>query len=97
MRNRCSATAACLVKRLGGKHTETHRRSFPGGASAPEQWVYVIERDGESVGVLWIAQRADDFAQELWDDNIEVDERYRRQVLRGTQCSSPSRKRSDVG
>jgi ribosomal protein S18 acetylase RimI-like enzyme len=54
---------------------------FPGGVPAPDQWVYVIERDGEQVGALWIGQRADSSAHELWIYDIEVDERYRRQGI----------------
>jgi ribosomal protein S18 acetylase RimI-like enzyme len=54
---------------------------FPGGVPAPEQWVYVIERDGEQVGVLWIGHRADESAQELWIYDIAVGEQYRRQGI----------------
>jgi len=32
---------------------------FPGGKPSPEQLVFVVEAAGESVGQLWLAERAD--------------------------------------
>jgi GNAT superfamily N-acetyltransferase len=32
---------------------------FPGGRPSPEQFVFVIEADGEPVGELWLAERED--------------------------------------
>ena len=50
---------------------------FPGGRPAPDQWVYVVEADGEAVGGLWVAERDSDDGRILWIYDVDVDEQHR--------------------
>jgi ribosomal protein S18 acetylase RimI-like enzyme len=51
---------------------------FPGDRPAADQWVYVVEAEGERVGELWLAERrpeSDEHA--LWIYDIHIDEAQR--------------------
>lgn len=50
---------------------------FPSGRRSPEQWLYVIEADGERVGELWVAERVNDDRTVLWVFSISIEERQR--------------------
>jgi GNAT superfamily N-acetyltransferase len=50
---------------------------FPGGRPSPEQWVYVVEVDGEAVGGLWVAEREIEGDRALWIYDVDVDEPHR--------------------
>jgi ribosomal protein S18 acetylase RimI-like enzyme len=52
---------------------------FPGGRPSPDQWVYVVESDGEPVGELWVGERHGDLLAEgsLWVYDVRIDEAHR--------------------
>ena len=50
---------------------------FPGGQPSPDQFVFVVEADGEIVGEFWFAERATSFGRCLWIYDIRIDEAYR--------------------
>ena len=50
---------------------------FPDDALVPEQSVYVLEVEGDPVGVLWVAERDIDGLPVLWIYEIQVDEELR--------------------
>jgi GNAT superfamily N-acetyltransferase len=50
---------------------------FPGGRPSPEQAVYVVEVDGESVGGLWIAERELEGERILWIYDVDIDAPHR--------------------
>jgi ribosomal protein S18 acetylase RimI-like enzyme len=52
---------------------------FPGERPSPAQSVYVVESDGDRVGVLWVAERDDqpDLRGALWIFDIHIDEAHR--------------------
>src|SRR5262245_49915660 len=52
-------------------------RLFPGDRPSPDQFVYIVEADGEAVGELWFAERETGLGRCLWIYDIRVDEAYR--------------------
>jgi GNAT superfamily N-acetyltransferase len=52
-------------------------RLFPGGQPSAEQFVYVIEAEGEAVGDLWVAEREDGLYPSLFIFDITVEEAHR--------------------
>jgi GNAT superfamily N-acetyltransferase len=50
---------------------------FPGGRPSAEQFVFVIEADGEPVGELWLAERWDMGQTCFWVYDVHVDEAHR--------------------
>jgi ribosomal protein S18 acetylase RimI-like enzyme len=56
--------------------TADAERLFPGGTPSPEQLVFVIEAEGESVGQLWLAER-EEIQHSLFVYELHVEERYR--------------------
>lgn len=69
----------------GGSDEETARRKaiedteelFPGERPRPEQFVFVVEADGEAVGDLWFAERMTGLGRCLWIYDVRIDEAYR--------------------
>ncbi len=59
------------------KAADDTKMLFPDGKLVAEQSVYVLEADGVSVGVLWVAERAVDGERALWIYDIEVNEEFR--------------------
>jgi len=64
-------------ERAKAKAAEDVERLFPGGCSSAEQFVFMIEADGEPVGDLWVAERDDAFHRSLFVYDLRVAERYR--------------------
>jgi ribosomal protein S18 acetylase RimI-like enzyme len=54
---------------------------LPEGLATPGQAVSVVERGGEPVGKLWLAEREMDGRQVLYIYDVEVEEAYRGQGL----------------
>ncbi|HEY2327008.1 MAG TPA: GNAT family N-acetyltransferase [Gaiellaceae bacterium] len=52
-------------------------RLLADGVATAGQWLYVVEADGESVGILWVAERDDDFGKNLFIYDIQIDEAQR--------------------
>jgi ribosomal protein S18 acetylase RimI-like enzyme len=52
-------------------------RLLPDGLESSGQSLYVVEDDGETVGILWVAERDDDFGRNLFIYDIEIDEEHR--------------------
>ena len=52
-------------------------RLLPDGLDSEGQWLYVVEDGGEAVGVLWLAERADDVGRSLFVYDIEIGEAHR--------------------
>ena len=50
---------------------------FPGGRPTAEQFVFVIEADGEPVGELWLAERRDLGQTCFWVYDVHVHEAHR--------------------
>lgn len=50
---------------------------FPGDQPSPDQFVFVIEADGEPVGELWLAERVTELGPCLWIYDIRVDDAHR--------------------
>jgi GNAT superfamily N-acetyltransferase len=76
--------AASMVAHAGISAEAARRKAdadteqlFPGGRPAPDQWVYVVEADGESVGGLWVAERDIEVGRILWIYDVDIDEPYR--------------------
>jgi GNAT superfamily N-acetyltransferase len=63
-----------LARRKAEADTEA---LFPGGRPSPDQWVYVVEADGEWVGGLWIAERDLEDGRVLWIYDVDIDEPHR--------------------
>jgi ribosomal protein S18 acetylase RimI-like enzyme len=73
--------AASMIE-LAGMPADAARRKaavdtgkvFPGDRPAADQWVYVVEANGERVGELWIAERRDDTDEHaLWVFQVHID------------------------
>lgn len=58
------------------KAAEDIKSLFPGEVPSPEQLVFVVEEDGESVGQLWLAKR-DEIQHSLYVYELHVEEAYR--------------------
>jgi ribosomal protein S18 acetylase RimI-like enzyme len=50
---------------------------LPDGLATAGQWLYVVEHDGEAVGMLWLAEREDDFGRNLFVYDVQIDEAHR--------------------
>jgi GNAT superfamily N-acetyltransferase len=50
---------------------------FPGGQPSAEQFVYVVEADGEPVGELWLAEREDTLEPCLFVYDVHLAEAHR--------------------
>jgi len=53
------------------------REVLPQGLVTPLHWIYVLELDGEWVGILWLAEREMDGRRAIWIYDVEIDEAYR--------------------
>jgi GNAT superfamily N-acetyltransferase len=60
---------------------EKARRDFdalwPDGRPVPGQLFYAIEKDGERVGYLWLAERDNQGRRVVWVYDVEIDEPHR--------------------
>jgi ribosomal protein S18 acetylase RimI-like enzyme len=56
-------------------------RLLPDGLASDGQDLYTVEHDGHAVGVLWVAEREDDFGRSLFVYDVEIDEAHRGQGL----------------
>lgn len=54
---------------------------LPQGLATAGHWISALERDGESVGRLWLAERTMDGRQVIYVYDVEVDERHRGEGL----------------
>ena len=54
---------------------------LPQGLSTPGHWIFALEREGEPVGRLWLAERTMDGRQVMFIYDVEVDERHRGEGL----------------
>ena len=52
-------------------------RLFPDGQPSSDQFVFVVEVDGESVGELWVAEREGDLGRGLWIYDVQIEEAHR--------------------
>lgn len=59
------------------KSQADHAAILPQGIDTPGHWISVIEADGESVGILWLAERPHGRSKECWIYDIEIDEAHR--------------------
>jgi ribosomal protein S18 acetylase RimI-like enzyme len=59
------------------KAIEDVEQLFPGERPSPDQFVFVVEADGQAVGELWFAERATGLGRCLWIYDIRVNEAYR--------------------
>jgi GNAT superfamily N-acetyltransferase len=59
------------------KAIEDTERLFPGGRPSPDQFVFVVEADGETVGEFWFAESATSLGLCLWIYDIRIDEACR--------------------
>jgi len=50
---------------------------FPGGQPSADQFVFVVEADGQQVGELWVAEHEGVFGRELWIYDIHVADAHR--------------------
>lgn len=76
--------AADMVVNGGLSKDEAQRKAiadteqlFPADQPAADQFVFVLEADGDEVGELWIAERESAFGRGLWIYDIHVQEAYR--------------------
>jgi GNAT superfamily N-acetyltransferase len=49
----------------------------PGGGLSAEQFVYVVEVDGEPAGQIWFAVRKGEFGRMIWVYGVEIDAGFR--------------------
>lgn len=59
------------------KAIEDTEQLFPGDHPSPDQFVFVVEADGEAVGEFWFAERGTGLGRCLWIYDIRIDEAYR--------------------
>ncbi len=52
-------------------------RVFPNGRPSSDQFVFVVEADGEPVGELWVAEREGDLGRGLWIYDVQIEEAHR--------------------
>lgn len=50
---------------------------FPDGSPSAEQFVYVVEVDGEPAGQIWFAVRDGEFGRMIWVFSVEIDAGFR--------------------
>ena len=55
----------------------TSSGSFRTVQPSSDQFVFVVEADGESVGELWVAERDGDLGRGLWIYDVQIDEAHR--------------------
>jgi ribosomal protein S18 acetylase RimI-like enzyme len=54
-----------------------HAAVVPQGLDTPRQWIFVVEADGERVGVLWLGERDHGGEKQCHIYLIEIDEGHR--------------------
>jgi ribosomal protein S18 acetylase RimI-like enzyme len=59
------------------KSEADHATILPHGLETPGHWIFVVEADGERVGVLWLAERPHGAERECYIYDIEIDEAQR--------------------
>ena len=59
------------------KAEEDHAAILPNGLNTPGHWIFVVEADGQRVGVLRLAERPHGAAKECYVYAIEIDESQR--------------------
>ena len=59
------------------KSDEDHAAILPDGLETPGHALFVVEADGEQVGVLWLAERDSGGRRVYWIYDVEIDERHR--------------------
>ena len=69
--------AGLAPARAAAKAAEDIERLFPGGHLSSEQFVFVIDAEGEPVGDLWLAERDEAFQRCLFIYDIRLDESQR--------------------
>jgi ribosomal protein S18 acetylase RimI-like enzyme len=62
-------------EQAAAKAEEDTEQLFPGGRPSAEQFVFVVEAEGEPVGALWLSERENPFRMHIY--NIRIDERFR--------------------
>jgi ribosomal protein S18 acetylase RimI-like enzyme len=50
---------------------------FPGGGPSAEQFVYVVEVDGQPAGQVWFAVREGEFRRTIWVFSLDIDVGFR--------------------
>jgi len=50
---------------------------LPDGLASKGQDLYTVEHDGDAVGMLWVAERQDDFGRSLFVYDVQIDEAHR--------------------
>ena len=50
---------------------------MPDAQPSSDQFVFVVEADGESVGELWVAERDGDLGRGLWIYDVQIEEAHR--------------------
>lgn len=75
---------AADIARAGASDERAHAKAehdfpalLPDGLATTGQWLYTVEADGEAVGVLWLAEREDDFGRNLFVYDVQIDEAHR--------------------
>jgi ribosomal protein S18 acetylase RimI-like enzyme len=59
------------------KSEADHATILPQGLETPGHWIFVVEADGERVGVLWLAEREHGREKECYIYDIEIDDAHR--------------------
>jgi ribosomal protein S18 acetylase RimI-like enzyme len=59
------------------KSEEDHAAVLPDGLETPGHVLFVVEVDGERVGVLWLAERESGGRRVYWIYNVEIGEEHR--------------------
>ena len=94
--------AADIARSGGGSDEEAARRKaiedterlFPGSRPSPDQFVFIVEADGEDVGEFWFSEQPTGLGRCLWIYDIRIDERYRgRGYGRATMLSAETEAR----
>ena len=50
---------------------------FPNGQPSSDQFVFVVEVDGDPVGELWFAEREGDLGRGLWIYDVQIEDAHR--------------------
>jgi ribosomal protein S18 acetylase RimI-like enzyme len=59
------------------KSDEDHAAILPEGLATPGHAIFVVEADGERIGILWVAERDQGGRRGLYIYDIEIDEAHR--------------------
>ena len=59
------------------KSEEDHAAILPGGLETPGHSLWIIEADGERVGLLWLAERDSGGRRVIFIYDVEIDEAHR--------------------